>query len=171
MGKKGKGKKVEFLVDEAALKPFEVAINDIIDTPLGVSATVIGVKEGALWLRWPGGIESPASPAPQKTKNKEDLATYGYNRRPQSAHIQRSIDERLLVCCAHPAPARTPLLSRACFAVFAVFAVFVPPGSTPRHAPSRPLTSSGDTAGRGRRLRRSSCRLGRTALLAASLAD
>jgi len=96
MGKKGKGKKVEFLVDEAALKPFEVAINDIIDTPLGVSATVIGVKEGALWLRWPGGIESPASPAPQKTKNKEDLATYGYNRRPQSAHIQRSIDERLL---------------------------------------------------------------------------
>lgn len=96
MGKKGKGKKAEFLVDEAALAPFEVQVNDIIDTPLGVSATVIGVRDGALWLNWPGGIQSPASPAPQKTKNKDDLATYGYNRRPQSAHIQRAIDQRLL---------------------------------------------------------------------------
>jgi hypothetical protein len=95
MGKKGTGKKVEFLVDEEALKPFDVAVNDIIDTPLGVSATVIGVRDGALWLNWPGGIQSPASPAPQKTKNKDDLATYGYNRRPQSAHIQRAIDQRL----------------------------------------------------------------------------
>ena len=102
MGKKGKGKKVDFLVDEEALKPFDLAMGDIVATPLGVTATVIGVKEGALWLNWPGGIQSPASPAPQNTKNKADLATYGYNRRPQSAHIQRSIDERLAVSiCLH----------------------------------------------------------------------
>lgn len=95
MGKKGKGKKVEFLTDSAALAPFEVEMNDIIATPLGVTCTVIGVKDGALWLKWPGGIESPASPAPAKARNKSELETYGYSRRPQSAHIQRSIDERL----------------------------------------------------------------------------
>ena len=97
MGKKGKGKKVEFLVDEEALKPFDVAVNDIIDTPLGVSATVIGVRDGALWPNWPGGIQSPASPAPTKARNKAEIETYGYYRRPVSAHIQRSIDERLRV--------------------------------------------------------------------------
>ena len=96
MGKKGKGKKVEFLTDKAALEPFEVDVNDMIATPLGVFATVIGVRDGSLWLRWPGGIESPASPAPQNAKSKEQLASFGYNRRPQSAHIQRSIDQRLL---------------------------------------------------------------------------
>ena len=94
MPKKGKGKKVEFLVDPDALKPFEVAVDDIIETPLGVCCTVIGVRDGALWLKWPGGVVSPASPAPQKATSKEALTTYGYNRRPQSAHIQRSIDQR-----------------------------------------------------------------------------
>ena len=92
--KKGKGKKVEFLVDAAALAPFNVAVNDIVETPLGVCCTVVGVRDGALWLKWPGGIVSPATPAPQKVQNKEALATYGYNRRPNSAHVQRSIDER-----------------------------------------------------------------------------
>jgi len=95
MGKKGKGKKVEFLTDAASLKPFEVSANDMVSTPLGVHATVIGVREGALWLKWPGGIESPASPAPQKARNKAELETFGYSRRPQSAHIQRAIDDRL----------------------------------------------------------------------------
>lgn len=95
MGKKGKGKKVDFATDDAALAPFEVSMRDIIATPLGVQCTVIGVKEGALWLEWPGGIQSPASPAPSKVKCKSDLETYGYNRRPQSSHIQRSINERL----------------------------------------------------------------------------
>ena len=54
----------------------------------------MGVRDGALWLQWPGGLISPATPAPQKVVNKEGLETYGYYRRPQSAHIQRSIDER-----------------------------------------------------------------------------
>ena len=94
---KGKGKKVEFLTDTAALAPFQVAANDIIATPLGVYTTVIGVRDGALWLKWPGGIESPASPAPAKARTKAELEDYGYTRRPQSAHIQRSIDERLAV--------------------------------------------------------------------------
>ena len=48
-----------------------------------------------LWLEWPGKIQSPASPAPEKVKTKAELQAYGYSRRPQSAHIQRAIDERL----------------------------------------------------------------------------
>ena len=40
---------------------------------------------------------SPASPAPEKVKTKAELQAYGYSRRPQSAHIQRAIDERLNV--------------------------------------------------------------------------
>ena len=117
MGKKGKGKKVEYLTDKDALAPFDVDVDDMISTPLGVFATVIGVREGALWLKWPGGIESPASPAPAKAKNKQELETFGYNRRPQSAHIQRSIDTRtrvsshrkraslfLTICHAKPLP-------------------------------------------------------------------
>lgn len=105
MGKKGKGKKVDFLVDADSLAPFEVQVRDMINTPLGVQATVIGVRDGALWLEWPGGIQSPASPQPAKAKNKVELETYGYSRRPPSAHIQRSIDERLRV--------RTPIAFRA----------------------------------------------------------
>ena len=85
MPKKGKGKKVEFLTDDAALAPFEVSMRDMIATPLGVQCTVIGVKEGALWLEWPGGIQSPASPAPAKAKTKAELETYGYSRRPTSS--------------------------------------------------------------------------------------
>ena len=33
-------------------------------------------------------------PTPPKAKTAADLAAYGYVRRPTSAHIQRSIDER-----------------------------------------------------------------------------
>lgn len=95
MGKKGKGKAPAFLTDDDALKPFDCQVRDIIATPLGVEATVVGVKDGSLWLEWPGGIVSPASPAPAKAKSKMELSTFGYNRRPQSAHIQRAIDERL----------------------------------------------------------------------------
>ena len=97
MGKKGKGKGPAFLDTPEALAPFEVNVRDIIATPLGVQATVVGVKDGSLWLQWPGGIISPASPAPQKAKSKVELESFGYARRPQSAHIQRSIDERLRV--------------------------------------------------------------------------
>ena len=91
-GKKGKGAALE--VTPEALAPFGVAVRDLVATPLGVQATVVGVKEGALMLQWPGGLVSPATTAPQKVKDKQGLELYGYSRRPQSAHIQRSIDER-----------------------------------------------------------------------------
>ena len=92
-GKGGKGKK-EFLVDPASLQPYGVNARDIIKTPLGVEVTVLGVNraDGLLWVKWPGGIESPV---PSKAKTKTDMEAFGYVRRPQSAHIQRSIDERL----------------------------------------------------------------------------
>ncbi len=90
--KKGKGgKKVSLLTDDAALAPFECKLRDMIQTPLGVQCEVIGVKDGVLWLRWPGKLEAPAPPT---ATNKAELNSYGYFRRPASAHIQRSIDER-----------------------------------------------------------------------------
>ena len=113
MPKKGKGgkDKATFLIDDEALSPFGVQFRDIINTPLGVQATVVGVKSGQLWLEWPGKIQSPASPAPEKVKTKAELQAYGYSRRPQSAHIQRAIDERLSV---RATPLHPP--SKPCFA-------------------------------------------------------
>lgn len=93
-GKKGKGKKEAFEFTPEALAPFDCKVNDIIATPLGVQCTVHGVKGGALFLKWPGGLISPATTAPLKVKDKDGLAEYGYNKRPESAHIQRSLDER-----------------------------------------------------------------------------
>ena len=59
MPKKGgkKGKKGPALVtDAASLAPFNVNVRDIIATPLGVETTVVGVKDGALMVMWPGGL-------------------------------------------------------------------------------------------------------------------
>ena len=95
MPKKGKGKKVEFLVDDEALAPFEVKVNDMIKSPLGVVCTVVGVRDGSLWIQWPGGAVTPAATEPEKVHDKAALNQYGYSRRPQSAHIQRSINERV----------------------------------------------------------------------------
>ena len=64
-GKKGgkKGKKGPALVvDENALRPFDVSMNDLIATPLGVECTVAGVKDGMLMLKWPGGTISTPLP-------------------------------------------------------------------------------------------------------------
>lgn len=93
-GKKGKKGKVEYLNTPEALAPFQVSPGGLISTPLGVTCTVHGVANGSLWLKWPGGYISAATPAPDKVKNKEELEKYGYNQRPTSAHIQRSIDDR-----------------------------------------------------------------------------
>ena len=118
MGKKGKGKKVDFLTTPEALAPFDMQVRDIVDTPLGVQATVVGVKDGALWVQWKGGIVTPASPAPTRAKTKSELETYGYARRPQSAHIQRSIDERLQVCHARLASSEFCVASDTRRAIF-----------------------------------------------------
>ena len=40
-----KGKKAEMATDPAEMKAFEVCVNDIIQTPLGVLATVIGMEK------------------------------------------------------------------------------------------------------------------------------
>lgn len=93
-GKKGKKGKVEYLVTPEALAPFNVKARDIMATPLGVECTVVGVRDGSLYLQWPGGLVSPATPAPGRVHNQQALEAYGYHVRPQSAHIQRSIDER-----------------------------------------------------------------------------
>ena len=46
---------------------------DIIATPLGVQCTVVGVKDGSLYLKWPGNIVSAATCAPQKVHDKTGL--------------------------------------------------------------------------------------------------
>ena len=80
--KKGKGKKVELATDAASLKPFGVEVNDIIQTPLGVECTVVGlnVGEGVLVLKWPGDSQSAM---PSKCKTKADMEAFGYHRKPQ----------------------------------------------------------------------------------------
>lgn len=94
-GKKGKkGKAPPLDVSPEALSIFGVALGDMIATPLGVQCTVVGVRDGALFLQWPGGIISAATPAPQQAGDKKGLEAFGYHRRPESAHIQRRIDER-----------------------------------------------------------------------------
>ncbi|KAL3896571.1 MAG: hypothetical protein SGPRY_013241 [Prymnesium sp.] len=95
--KKGKGKKSgkrEFLVDAVSLAPYGVKLRDILRTPLGVEVTVLGVNraDGLLWVRWPGGIDSPV---PSKARSQDAMEEYGYIKRPISVHIQRSIDERM----------------------------------------------------------------------------
>jgi hypothetical protein len=52
---------------------------------------VVGVSKGDLWLEFPGKI---LSPLPTKAKTREDMVAYGYVRRPDSAHIERSIMTR-----------------------------------------------------------------------------
>ena len=56
-GKKGK-KGPSLVTDAEALRPFDVNVRDIISTPLGVETTVVGVKDGALMVQWPGGLIS-----------------------------------------------------------------------------------------------------------------
>ena len=94
-GKKGKGSKVAFSKDADKLAPYGCSGEDIIVTPLGVEATVLGVneKDGLLWLQWPGKITSPL---PTKAKSKADMEKYGYYRKGGWAIIQRSIDSRAL---------------------------------------------------------------------------
>lgn len=93
-GKKGKGKGPAFLTDAEALGPYGVRVRDIIRTPLGVEAEVVGVssKDGLLWLSWPGNVQSPI---PSKAKSKADMEAFGYVRKAEAFHIQRSIDERV----------------------------------------------------------------------------
>ena len=93
-GKKGKKGKVEYLLTEEALAPFDVKADDIINTPLGVTCTVHGVMNGSLYLKWPGGLISPATTAPTGAQNKAELNSYGYSKRPESASLLKSIEER-----------------------------------------------------------------------------
>jgi len=89
-GKKGKGGGA-METTPAALQPYGVGVRDIIQTPLGVEATVLGVQKGDLWLQWPGAVKAPI---PSRAKSKTDMEAYGYFRKPQWSHIQRSIDDR-----------------------------------------------------------------------------
>ena len=94
-GGKGKGKAPAFLTDDASMKPFGFRMNDIVLTPLGVEATVIGIKpdstgENKLWAEFQGGLQSPLEPT-----TPDDFAQKGYSRVHEGRHIMRNkaIDE------------------------------------------------------------------------------
>ena len=91
--KKGgkKGKKDAIDKDPVTLAPWGVKVSDIVRTPLGVDATVLGVSKGSLWLQWPGNVKAPL---PNDAKTRADMERFGYVKRGNSAHIQRSIEER-----------------------------------------------------------------------------
>eukprot|EP00320_Phaeocystis_rex_P021863 CAMPEP_0119060440 /NCGR_PEP_ID=MMETSP1178-20130426/4396_1 /TAXON_ID=33656 /ORGANISM="unid sp, Strain CCMP2000" /LENGTH=126 /DNA_ID=CAMNT_0007041539 /DNA_START=69 /DNA_END=450 /DNA_ORIENTATION=- len=74
----GKGKKAQLATEPDELKHLEVCVNDIIKTPLGVSATVVGLdtESQVLMLKWPGGLESPM---PGPCSSKEDMEAMGYD--------------------------------------------------------------------------------------------
>ena len=77
--------------DEATLAPWAVRCHDILRTPLGVDAVVLGVSKKQLWLRYPGDVKAPL---PADAKTRDDLVRFGYTRRGEAAHIQRTLDER-----------------------------------------------------------------------------
>ena len=80
------------LTDAASLQPWGVEFNDILATPLGKEVTVVGSKGGVLYVKWTTGLEVPLGE--KSPKDKDELAQLGYQRRPTSSHIQRTIDDR-----------------------------------------------------------------------------
>jgi hypothetical protein len=80
---------VGYNTEPEALAPFECAARDIIITPLGVEATVLGVKNSQLWLLWKGGVEASIGAA----KSAAELKEQGYQRKDAAAHLQRRTEE------------------------------------------------------------------------------
>lgn len=100
-GKKG-GKKKKgpaFYTGDVDMKPFGFKVRDIVQTPLGLSGTVIGVKyEGGnpenrdsarLWVEYPGGRQAPLEPRP----SQGFIGSLGYKRSSDADHIWRDVVE------------------------------------------------------------------------------
>ena len=87
MGKKDEG----YAEEPEALAPWEVKAGDIVETRLGVTATVLGVKSKQLWLLFnggpQGGVESPIA-----ASNASELREQGYKIKEDAAHMQRRAD-------------------------------------------------------------------------------
>lgn len=79
-----------------ALGRYGLGARDLIQTPLGVNATVLGVhkKTGILHLMYPGKVKAPL---PTAVHDKESMERYGYKRRPNWAHIERRMLELSLL--------------------------------------------------------------------------
>ena len=79
-----------------ALAPYGLSARDLVETPLGVTATVLGVvkKTGVLWLMYPGKVKSPM---PAGVSDQESMERYGYKRSPNWAHIERRMLELSLL--------------------------------------------------------------------------
>ena len=104
--KKSKTKVSELETHGPALEVFGVKVDDIMQTPIGVEATVLGVRKGTLWVEFPGGVEAPL---PAKATNQSEMEGYGYAKAPKSRLIQHRIDQRAGVVfrekyCGGPAP-------------------------------------------------------------------
>ena len=113
-GKKGKGKKVEFLIDSESLRPYEVQPRDMVQTPLGVDATVLGVNkaDGLLWLQFPGGVQSPV-PTKATTKAKATGKATRQQRRVRCEHSVKTLAEEEEVAALPGPRANRPAATEA----------------------------------------------------------
>jgi hypothetical protein len=82
-----------------------VNARDIIRTPLGVEATVLGVAKGELWIQWPGDIKSPLPP---KAKSKAEMESYAAPRLPR-VREPRGRAPRCAIAAVPSRPAGPPL--------------------------------------------------------------
>eukprot|EP01025_Chloroclados_australasicus_P011709 TRINITY_DN15153_c0_g1_i1.p2 TRINITY_DN15153_c0_g1~~TRINITY_DN15153_c0_g1_i1.p2 ORF type:complete len:156 (+),score=23.70 TRINITY_DN15153_c0_g1_i1:285-752(+) len=96
--KKGKKKKVPaFFTEEEDTLPFGFRVNDLVRTPFGTIATVLGVKYsdpetkevGKLWVTYASGQQSPLEPTNTAGPNGFSLA--GYRRCSEAEHTERDV--------------------------------------------------------------------------------
>lgn len=94
-GRKGKARAPAFYTGDQDLAPFGFKLRDIVQTPLGLKGTVIGVKydspenreSARLWVEYPGGKQSPLEPRLQAGF----IGQHGYRRCPEAEHIWRDV--------------------------------------------------------------------------------
>eukprot|EP00164_Ancoracysta_twista_P006985 GFYU01009835.1.p2 GENE.GFYU01009835.1~~GFYU01009835.1.p2 ORF type:complete len:137 (+),score=36.53 GFYU01009835.1:166-576(+) len=91
-GGKKKEKKAELDASPLALEPWQVGPGEILRTPLGVEAKVLGVhvESGALWVMYPKEYRAPIHP-----KSRDELALHGFHRIGEEALLCRHLDTRL----------------------------------------------------------------------------
>lgn len=94
-GKKGKAKEPDYqTADNFLLDVFGVRQRDIVRTPLGMEGEVLGTKTPdkddpstwRLWLGYPNGFKAPIDP-----RNKDEMASRGYRKASDSAHVVRDM--------------------------------------------------------------------------------
>lgn len=94
-GGKKKAKEPDYqTTDQYLFDVFGVRQKDIVRTPLGMEGEVLGTKTPdkedpstwRLWLGYPNGFKAPIDP-----RNKDEMASRGYRKASESAHVVRDM--------------------------------------------------------------------------------